>query len=114
MAVRATFAEPARRTVNLWTDVESVRPGLALDDPEVVAFVNGGGVIDPYEIPPPPPTLDQIDTKALNEALAAEGSLMRAIAELQFRIIKGTIPIPQPNLTSAQYRALLKATMRTP
>lgn len=112
MAVRATYAEPGRKTVNLFVDADSVRPGLAIDGPEVVDFIKGGGGIEPYEPPAPPPTLDQIDLRALNEALAAEGSVVRAIAEIQFGMIKGTIPV-QPSLTKSAYIALLKARMRT-
>lgn len=59
------------------------------------------------------PTNDEIDQDELNRALASEGSIVRAIAELQFRMIKGQIPTT-PTLTPAQYRALLKPGMRTP
>jgi hypothetical protein len=112
--MRATFAEPARRTVNLWLDADSVRPGLALDDPEVVQFQGGGGIIEPYEVPVPPPTLDQIDTKLLNEALAAEGSVVRAIAELMLiEVNKLRADHARPPYTKLQFVAALKAQMRT-
>lgn len=56
------------------------------------------------------PTNDEIDQDELNRALAAPGSLMRAIAEVQFGMIKGTIPV-NPALTPATYKALLASKM---
>lgn len=111
MAVRATFADPENSTVNLWLDEYSVTPGLPLDNPDVVSFVNGGGIIEAYELPAPPLTLDQIDIAALNEALTAPGTVTRALGEVVFGIIKGTIPIT-PSITKQQFVALLKAKMR--
>lgn len=114
MAVRATFADPARSAVNLWIDADSVRPGLALDDPEVVEFTTGGGIIGPYELPAPPPTIDQIDTKALNAALAEDGSVLRALAELTLiEINKLRADHARAPYTKAQFVIALKAQMRT-
>lgn len=63
-------------------------------------------------LPPPPPSNDELDNAQLNGLLTQPGSVVRAIAEIQFGIIKGTIAIPQVTLTPLQYRALLKARMR--
>lgn len=112
--MRATFATPANGSVNLWIDADSVRPGLPRDDPEVVAFVDGGGVIEPYEVPPPPPTLDAIDQLALNLALAAQGSVLRALAELVLiEVNKLRADHSRPAYTKAQFTTALKAQMRT-
>lgn len=113
MASRATFADPARTTVNLWMDADSVRPGLPLDDPDVLAFINGGGVVGPYETPPPPPTSDQLDTKALNEALVQDGSVVRALAEVMFlEINKLRVKTGDAAYTKAAFVAALKGKMR--
>lgn len=58
------------------------------------------------------PSDDDDDLAALNVALAQEGSLFRAMAEVQYGMITGKIPL-SPNLTKQAYRALLKAGMRT-
>ena len=71
---------------------------LADDHPEVVAFTR-------------PPTATEMDDRLLNAALVAEGSVFRAMAEVQFGMIKGTIAVT-PTLTKAQYIAMLKARMR--
>lgn len=60
-------------------------------------------------LPLPAPVLDQ-DT--LNAILLEEGSVLRAISEIQFRMIKGTVLVT-PSITVAQYRTLLKNAMRT-
>lgn len=114
MAVRATFATPSRTTINLWLDADSVRPGLPLNDPDVVAFVNGGGVLGPYEVPPPPPTPSEIDQDELNRALAAEGSVLRALAELTLiEVNKLRADHARAPYTKATFVAALKAQMRT-
>lgn len=51
----ANYADPDNQTVNLFPDANSVTPGLPLDSPDVVAFLAGGGAINPYEAPPPIP-----------------------------------------------------------
>jgi hypothetical protein len=56
---------------------------------------------------------DQLDQETLNRLLADEGSIVRAILEIQFGMIKGTIPI-NPNITLPIYRALVRSKMRTP
>jgi hypothetical protein len=112
--MRATFAAPDKQTVNLWLDANSVRPGLSLDDPEVAAFLNGGGVMEPYEIPPPLPTPSEIDQRELNAALAAEGSVLRALAELVLiEVNKLRADHARAPYTKAQFTAALKAQMRT-
>lgn len=114
MAVRATFAEPARQTVNLWIDADSVRPGLAINDPDLVAFLNGGGIISPYEVPAPGPTLSELDQAELNRALATDGSVVRALAELTLiEINKLRADHARPPYTKAQFVIALKAQMRT-
>ena len=59
------------------------------------------------------PTTDEMDTSVLNAQLMEPGSVLKAIAEVQFGILKGTITIPQPALTVVQYRNMLKQRMRT-
>lgn len=116
MAVRATFANPARSTINLWIDADSVRPGLPIDDPEVTEFVTGGGIIEPYEVPSLPPTLDQIDTKALNAILVEDGSILRAVIAVlrsEINIVRAAVVPALPPRTVAQVTAALKAQMRT-
>lgn len=61
---------------------------------------------------PPPPTDDELDNQMLNNLLTQQGSVVRAIAEIQFRQLKGLEPV-DANLTPAQYRAKLKARMRS-
>ena len=58
------------------------------------------------------PTNDETDQEELNRALAAEGNVARALAELLFGVIKGTIPV-NPALTKPLFVAMLKAKMRT-
>lgn len=65
-----------------------------------------------YSLHPHPPTDDEVDQDTLNRSLAENGSFNRAIAEVLFGVIKGTIPI-NPNTTKAQYIALLKSRIRT-
>lgn len=114
MAIRATFADPSKTTVNLWLDADSVRAGLSIDDQEVREFVSGGGVIGPYELPAPPLTPDQIDTKTLNEALATDGSVFRALAELTLiEINKLRADHARAPYSKAVFVAALKAQMRT-
>lgn len=57
-------------------------------------------------------TDSQRDDTALNDALAAEGSVFRALAEIVFGVVKGTIAVT-PSLTKAQFIAMLKQRMRT-
>lgn len=59
------------------------------------------------------PTDSEIDLEEINRALRQEGSLFRAIMEVQFGQIKGTIPV-NPNITPVQYWTLLRSRMRTP
>lgn len=114
MSIRATFAEPANRTVNLWLDADSVRPGLALNDPEVLEFTSGGGTIGPYEAPPPRPTVSEIDLAELNRALAEDGSVLRALAELTLiEINKLRADHARAPYSKAVFVAALKAQMRT-
>lgn len=111
--MRATFATPVNGSINLWIDADSVRPGLPIDDPEVVAFVDGGGIIEPYEVPLPRPTLDEIDQRELNAALAMQGSVLRAIAELVLiEVNKLRADHARPPYTKAQFVTALKAQMR--
>lgn len=112
MAIRATFSSIANTSANLWIDANSVRPELALDDPELLDFVAGGGTIEPYEIPPAAPTLDEMDKKLLNQLMMDEGSFARAIAEIQFMQIKGTLPVTT-SITAKQYKDLIELHMRT-
>jgi hypothetical protein len=58
------------------------------------------------------PTNDEIDQSALNEALTAEGSVTRAMGDILFGVIKGTIPVT-PSLTKQQFVTMLRAKMRT-
>jgi hypothetical protein len=110
--MRATYADLNGLTVNLFLDAaDTVRPGLPIGSDEVLAFLAGGGSIGPYEPPPPPPTLDQMDTASLNDALTAPGTFTRALGEILFGVIKGTIPVT-PALTKPQFVAMLKAKMR--
>lgn len=62
---------------------------------------------------PPPLDLDVLDTEAINRLLIADGSVVRAMAQVQFalinevRALKGQAPI-----TVAQYKAQLKSLIR--
>lgn len=58
------------------------------------------------------PTNDEIDQDELNRALAAEGSVTRALSEIVFGIAKGTIPVT-PSLTKQAFITMLRAKMRT-
>lgn len=64
--------------------------------PDVVAFHNP--VID----------TNALDINMLNATLAADGSIVRALALVMFDEMKKT----QPTLTLAQFRALVKSKMR--
>ncbi len=55
------------------------------------------------------PTIDEIDQDTLNRALAEDGSIVRAIAEVLFQVAK----VQTPTLTVQQFRSLLKSKMRT-
>ncbi len=56
------------------------------------------------------PTQDELNQDEINRMLAQPGSLIRAIMEVQFGQIKGTIPVT-PSITVDQYKNLLKARM---
>jgi hypothetical protein len=56
------------------------------------------------------PSLDEVNQTVINKILAEPGSLVRAIAEVQFGMIKGQIPVT-PTITKQQYIDLLKARM---
>lgn len=84
---------------------------LPASDQRVVDFVNAGGIVGQWQSPPPPPTVDQLDTSALNAALVAPGSVVRALGLIVFDIATGKIPV-NPNYTMTQYVNLLKAKMR--
>lgn len=115
MAISAAFANPDNSAVNLWLDANSVRPGLSLDNPEVLEFLSGGGVIGPFVPPPPPPTPSEIDQAELNKALTEEGSVLRANMELTLiEVNKLRADHGRPPYTPAQYKIALKAQMRTP
>lgn len=60
----------------------------------------------------PPVDLPQMDLDALNAALAQDGSVVRALAEIVFGIAKGTIPVT-PSLTKQAFVTMLRAKMRT-
>jgi hypothetical protein len=114
MAIRATFADPSNQTVNLWLNDHSVRPGLDAASDEVLEFTGNGGVIGPYEVPPPPLTPSEFDQATLNRELAADGSVLRALAELTLiEINKLRADHSRPAYTKAQFVTALKAQMRT-
>ena len=56
------------------------------------------------------PTPDEANQDAINAVLIQPGSVVRAIAEVQFAMIKGQIPVT-PTITKQQYIDLLKARM---
>jgi hypothetical protein len=66
-------------------------------------------VVDAFDYNAPDDT-DEINQRVLNAALIEPGSVLRAIAEIQFGMIKGTIPV-DPTMTLAQYRTLVKSKM---
>lgn len=72
------------------------------------AWRQAGGVMPPK---PVAPTVDEIDAAALNLALTQPGTVTRAMGEILFGVIKGTIAVT-PSLTKAQFAAMLKAKMR--
>ena len=59
---------------------------------------------------PNPPDFSALDQDELNRVLASPGSILRAALEIQFGMIKGTIPV-NPALTPAGYKAMLRAQM---
>lgn len=63
--------------------------------------------------PNAPEDLDALDNATLNAILTEPGSVVRAMAEIQFGMIKGTIPVT-PSLTKQQYLGMLKQRMRSP
>lgn len=67
------------------------------DHPDVVAFLGAGGTIQPYQAPPAPPTAGAIDQTALNDALAADGSVFRGFV---------LVVLDEINLLRAEIRAL--------
>lgn len=105
----ASFANEDRTAVVLTT---MERGSVAIsqgDRPELWAeYLKWGGATAPFL----PPDLNAIDQDALNAALAADGSVLRALAEIVFGIVKGTIPVT-PSLTKQQFVTMLKAKMRT-
>lgn len=70
-----------------------------------------GNVIAPYVVPVI--NLDADDLAAINAALTQPGTVTRALGEILFGVIKGTIPV-QPGLTKPQFVALVKSRMRSP
>lgn len=60
------------------------------------------------------PSLSSVDQQALNDALAAEGSVVRGLALVVLDIANGVIPIKTgaPLYTTTQLKSLIKAKMR--
>lgn len=119
MAITAAYADAANQKVNLWLTTDSVRPGLALNDPEVVSFLANGGVIAAYTVPPPAQTLTDMDLLELNRVLAMEGSVFRGFVEVmldEINILR-TRPASSPALqprTLNQIKPAIQNKMRTP
>jgi len=68
--------------------------------------------LDAFDIDAPP-DLSKIDTDTLNAALAQEGSVVRALAEIMFaEINKLRVKGGDPAYTKAQFVAALKGKMR--
>jgi hypothetical protein len=70
--------------------------------------------IPPYVAPTPRP-VGEIDQETLNAALAAEGSVVRALALVllqEINTIRTKLPVPLPVYTPQQLVAALKAKMR--
>ena len=92
----STDQDPTAKRVqigSLWVDYIGTTPTQA----DVDAILN-------------PPT-DVLDTSALNAALTAPGSVVRALGLIVFDMATGKIPV-NPNYTMTQYVNLLKAKMR--
>lgn len=72
---------------------------LADNDAELVSFQANGVALTAAEIDAAKTAIvDQLQTGAT-----------KALATLVFQIMKGTVAIPQPALTPAQFKALLKS-----
>lgn len=93
-------------------DADSVTIRKA-DHPDVAAFLAGGGVIQAYQPPLPPPTVDEMDTANLNRTLTEPGTVTRAMLKTLFnhenriRALEAKAPI-----TQAQFVAAVKVVMR--
>lgn len=75
----------------------------------IAQWEQDGHVIEPYVAAVV--DTNAMDTATMNAAMLQDGSIIRAIAAVQFDMIKGVLPIT-PSLTLPQYKALLKAKMR--
>lgn len=113
MAITCDYANPTDTSlVNYHLDANSMTV-LPATDTLVADWVSAGGVIGPWQAPAAPPTTDQMDTAALNAALTAPGSVMRALGLVVFmEINKLRVKNGDPAYTMAQFIAALKAQIR--
>lgn len=115
MIIRAEYADQAANAaspVNVFFSVDSMTVVSQADD-RLLAFLAAGGTINAYTPPAASPTADQIDQATLNDALAQDGSVVRALAFVMLDEINALrTSAGLPPRTNAQLRAALKAKMR--